>query len=375
VSVCVLTLSAASAQAGIIDDNALDADHQNLANQSQYDAVGTVFRLNNQSQLVVDSSGILLNENWVLTAAHTEVAKGRAGSTFEVNGEVRNVIDAIQHPSFIDIEDGWDLGLLKLDAPINNVTPAQLYTGTAASLVGETLTYVGYGRSGTGSTGDTIAAGTKRAGNNKGDQLGYTLNPGQPDEIIYSNQIIFADMDDPPGGLPYGNPVGSNIAINNEYLIALGDSGGGLFFEDNGQHFLTGVHSLLFNFDPFNELGYGDMMGSTTIELALNWIIDTIAPPPIIGDLDGDGFVGLDDIDIILANWNTNVTPGDLSMGDATGEGFVGLDDLDVVLNNWNAGTPPSLANTFGQVPEPGTAALLGIAGTYLTLQRRRRAL
>ena len=215
VSACVLT-AAVAVQGGIIDDNANDLDHQNLANQSAYDAVGLAKRLNDNSQLVVDSSGILIGSDWVLTAAHTVIAKGRAGSTFEIGGEVRNVVESYQHPNFnpvtSDIESGWDIALLKLDSPITTVTPAELYTGTTASLVGEELTYVGYGKSGTGSTGDTIAAGTKRAGYNVGDQLGYTLNPG-PGETGYSDQIIFADMDVEPGSgsLPYGNPLGSTF--------------------------------------------------------------------------------------------------------------------------------------------------------------------
>ncbi len=58
------------------------------------------------------------------------------------------------------------------------------------------------------------------------------------------------------------------------------------------------------------------------------------------GDLNSDGFVGLDDLDIVLNNWNQNVTAGEWSQGDPSGDGFVGLDDLDIVLNNWNNGTP-----------------------------------
>ncbi len=54
------------------------------------------------------------------------------------------------------------------------------------------------------------------------------------------------------------------------------------------------------------------------------------------GDLTGDGFVGLDDLDIVLNNWSSSVTPGDLSKGDLDGDGFIGLGDLDIVLNNWN---------------------------------------
>ena len=93
----------------------------------------------------------------------------------------------------------------------------------------------------------------------------------------------------------------------------------------------------------------------------------------IPGDLNGDGFVGLDDLDIILNNWNQNVTVGDPLQGDVTGpggepDGYVGLDDLDVLLNNWNAGSLPAAA-----VPEPGALSLLAAGACGLTLWRRRR--
>jgi len=73
------------------------------------------------------------------------------------------------------------------------------------------------------------------------------------------------------------------------------------------------------------------------------------------GDLDGDGFVGVADLNVVLGNWNQNVTPGDWLLGDPTGDGFVGIADLGVVLGNWNTGTPPGGA----VVPEPGSLILL----------------
>ena len=85
------------------------------------------------------------------------------------------------------------------------------------------------------------------------------------------------------------------------------------------------------------------------------------------GDFNGDGFVGIDDLNIVLANWNQNVSPDVLSYSDATGEGFVGIDDLNIVLANWNNGTPPAAATT---VPEPASLGLL-LFGTLAGLRRR----
>jgi glucosylceramidase len=87
----------------------------------------------------------------------------------------------------------------------------------------------------------------------------------------------------------------------------------------------------------------------------------------LVGDLDGDGFVGIGDLNIVLGNWNQIVAAGDPLLGDPSGDGFVGIEDLNTVLGNWNAGTPPAVA-----IPEPGTLALLGLGG--LGLARRSRA-
>ncbi len=92
-----------------------------------------------------------------------------------------------------------------------------------------------------------------------------------------------------------------------------------------------------------------------------------LGPPPIEGDIDGDGFVGLNDLDVILQNWNQNVPVGSKAHGDLAGDGdgFIGMSDLDVVLNNWNAGAPP--AHT---VPEP-VALTLCAFGIALIIHRK----
>jgi uncharacterized protein len=65
----------------------------------------------------------------------------------------------------------------------------------------------------------------------------------------------------------------------------------------------------------------------------------------------------------------TNILPPPL-VGDINGDGFVGIDDLNLVLVNWNNGTPPATGN--GTIPEPASLALLGLGG--LALLRRRNA-
>ena len=81
------------------------------------------------------------------------------------------------------------------------------------------------------------------------------------------------------------------------------------------------------------------------------------------GDLDGDGFVGSGDLDIVRANWGRSVAAGNLAEGDASGDGRVDSADLDVVRANWGSGA--------ASVPEPGTAGLIVALGWILGWKRR----
>ncbi len=99
----------------------------------------------------------------------------------------------------------------------------------------------------------------------------------------------------------------------------------------------------------------------------------SLTPPQLDGDLDGDGFVGIGDLNIVLANWNQTVTPGDLTSGDTTGDGFVGIDDLNQILGNWNVGTPPGKPDSATNIPEPGTAMLIALGVTAI-MRRYPRA-
>ena len=110
--------------------------------------------------------------------------------------------------------------------------------------------------------------------------------------------------------------------------------------------------------------GSKDALGSMYID-----DVSVVALTLLDGDLNGDGFVGVDDLNIVLIHWNQNVTPGDLLLGDPTGEGFVGVDDLNIVLVNWNNGTPPTEGDA---IPEPASYALLSLGG--LAILRRRWA-
>jgi hypothetical protein len=158
--------------------------------------------------------------------------------------------------------------------------------------------------------------------------------------------------------------------------------------EGNGYYTFDAVISTpgIYEFKASFGAGWGDQVGTdgfsdnatsfgfATIEAneAIALFVDLknrmlgLASAVLQGDLNGDGFVGIEDLNIVLGHWNQNVTPGDPLLGDPSGDGFVGIEDLNNVLGNWNAGAPPAGA----AVPEPATFALLGLAG--LAIMKRR---
>jgi hypothetical protein len=96
-------------------------------------------------------------------------------------------------------------------------------------------------------------------------------------------------------------------------------------------------------------------------------ILELATVPTLTGDLNLDGFVGVADLNIVLARWNQSTGAGLRMQGDPTGDGFVGIEDLNTVLGNWNAGTPATPPTASTNIPEPTACAvvLLG-AGVWL---------
>ncbi len=121
--------------------------------------------------------------------------------------------------------------------------------------------------------------------------------------------------------------------------------------------------STLGNFSATYTLNLSDedIPGETYQALTLQLLGEVVST--LTGDLDGDGFVGIDDLNLVLSNWNQNVPPGN-PLADPSSDGFVGIDDLNLVLANWNAGIPPG---EISHIPEPTTLTCLGFGILSLT--------
>ncbi|MHC4416114.1 MAG: hypothetical protein ACYS0G_12605 [Planctomycetota bacterium] len=103
----------------------------------------------------------------------------------------------------------------------------------------------------------------------------------------------------------------------------------------------NGVSRFLFDSGPH---GGGSIEGNTSIDNVRVAICELPSNCP--WDLNGDGFVGINDLLILLAAWGPN--PG--HPADFNGDGFVGIGDLLALLANW--GNCP--------IPDPTGACCVG---------------
>jgi hypothetical protein len=252
----------ATAQAGSIRHDVDESEYIDLAALPQFDAAGAI----NPGAGAL--SGVLVSPYWVLTAAHN------VGSlTFQVEGGA-----PITSASYVvvpgwtgDVNQGYDLALVRLTSPITAVDPALLYSGKDE--LTSTATLVGYGVLRDGNTGAIEGArGVRRAGTNIIDRYATFTGGITPQSADGSDRVGLLWDFDSPLTPPTKNRWGSPTPLPLEYQPALGDSGSPLFVEIDGQFYVMGITSAILNGQNGTANQYGAAAVFTRVSSFNNYV-------------------------------------------------------------------------------------------------------
>ncbi|MEM9413983.1 MAG: hypothetical protein AAGA29_00710 [Planctomycetota bacterium] len=292
--------------------------------------------------------------------------------TVRLSGDVLVGSDVQWNPGFTNIDITGNVRPDTADASIRFAGLASIPASTATidTIAGRTLTLlddVGPGSLTLQDGGAVVGDGTLRAdvvaANNAlvapGHSAGVLTVDGEltmldgstlRTELIDStapagtgfDQLVVSGTFTAGGTLDLAPLAGFAPNIGDTFDLVLADSVAGTFDAVTGNA-IDGLLGLTLRYGP------------TTIQVEAG----------LLGDLTGDGFVGVEDLDLLLANWGDQADAGDWRVGDADGSGIIGQGDLQVVLDHWSNGAPPDT-----NIPEPGSLALLALSS--LTLLRRR---
>lgn len=290
-------------------------------------------------------SGVYLGNGYVLSARHVN-----GGATFQVDGQFHTRIAGssvtLDNPAGFGLSATSDLWINRYiipdDSPLHGLGVIDLLDTPLANEASATLIGMGRGQTTTMDVG--VGASWR----------GYFWSNEEVRRWGETGLSSATNVEFSTGIGVRGVQSALFLEVDGRTMAANGDSGGGVFvMGDNGPvlggiiHAVTGPGE---NGQLANTAAFGNNNRSYFSDLF--FYLDQIRV--VEGDLTGDGYVGAEDLDLVLARWGTTVTAGDWTLGDANGDGLVGEADLDLVLAHFGEGTLPAAA-----VPEPGSGAVL----------------
>lgn len=186
------------------------------------------------------ASAVLIDNHNFLTAAH--VVNNHKSATIKLDDKLITVKHIIVHKDFKDQFGYFDIAIGHSDTSFNMDFYPPLYE--QSDEIGKLCCISGFGLYGTFNTGSKKSDNIRRAGSNKVDGFDKHLLMCSPSRRGTTNHTEL------------------------EFLIASGDSGGGLFIDGK----LAGINSCVIAEDRNPNSSFGDESGHTRISRFIPWI-------------------------------------------------------------------------------------------------------
>jgi hypothetical protein len=231
---------------GTIDPQVPDHKYQEYGAKFTY--VGQLCGLDKEGKISIGSC-VAIKPKVVLTAAH--VISDLVISHIHINGKEINVLKMVKCPEYAGGFGRGDIAICFLDTDMELSFYPELYV--TGDETGKLACMAGYGMTGTFFTGAVKSDGKKRAGSNYIDNI-------VEDVLVVTPSVV-------------------NNKTSLEYMIAPGDSGGGLFIDNK----LAGINSCVMHTKPKNSdlpaiLGkYGHEGCHTRVSVHAPWIKEVVA--------------------------------------------------------------------------------------------------
>lgn len=229
--------------AGTIDPSQNDTKYIDYAQK-----YNSVFRIitKKDNKITSSSSCVAIQPKWILTAAHI-FNNRETHNTYIIINNQHYIISKIFVPKQFTIDNVGhnDIALGQLSEAIKiRIKYPELYS--EKNELNKVADIVGWGVTGTFSTGARVDDSKNRAGTNRISGV--------------SKHLLMCDVSRKDDLSPL------------EFLISHGDSGGGLFIDGK----LAGINSLVFCKDGKTDSSWTDESGHTRVSLFLNWVESTI---------------------------------------------------------------------------------------------------
>ena len=235
-----MTATGISSAAELVNGNSIAQRIVNGTATTAFKSVGMVGNRNGFS-----CSGTLIASRYVLTAGHCGYGVGDTAGRFKVEGQTYYTSRVFVHPNYNRFTLANDIAIYELNRDVVGVAPSPIFRGTPR--VGQTLTLVGFGAGGNGTSGHNGDFGTKRVGTT-------------PIDKVTTKTIEW------------------NFDNNSESNTAPGDSGGPAFLKVDGVYRIAGVTSA----GEQDNAGIGDVSYDTRVDAFQTWI-DSILKGGTVG--------------------------------------------------------------------------------------------